>query len=204
MYLLPKQYRHFFIKYTAQFRYGFSKDSCFLKNYNNRSKKRVQNLGRDRILKWVKFMTIRRGYKVRKKFKTHTFCKTVTTLLTNTRVDMININRMGRWKSEDCVERYTENLTYLKKRRMLVFLGEYKGKKLKKDNHTSHCRTCQHSAAELDPTTFTFTTAHFPNQGAHTTLVAARTVLHMQLIMRTHNGVHPQHHTGSNIMASSS
>ena len=91
--------------------------SRFLKNWNNRSKKRHQNTGEKAIKRWIEKI----GEVLKKDiegYTTHTFRRSAATALADNGETMTNLKRHGRWTSESCVEGYIDNSKKIKADRL--------------------------------------------------------------------------------------
>ena len=81
----------------------------FLKNYNRTSKKRVQNMGRDRhynILRRIEtFLKLKP-----KSLTAHVYRQSAATELSNLGISLLGLKRAGRWKGIKSAEEYLEHL----------------------------------------------------------------------------------------------
>ena len=59
-----------------------------------------------------------------KDYTIHSFRQTRAKILEDAGVDMINLKRMGRWKSDSCVEGYLANSKYLKQKQSVTIVKE--------------------------------------------------------------------------------
>ena len=118
---IPGKYRDTFWKYFRQIKSGAPRDSRFLKNYNHKAKKRYQNLGFNKLDSmphmWGELVCPKNKDFING-LSSYSFRRTAATILADYGVDMVNLKRMGRWKSDICVEGYLANSKVVKKGRI--------------------------------------------------------------------------------------
>ena len=93
----------------------------FLKNWNNKGKRCIQNTGKHTVNKLHKVT-----YEILKRcdtgYTSHTWHRSAATNLADTGVSFINLKRQGQWISDSVVESYIANSRPLRKKRLLCLM----------------------------------------------------------------------------------
>ena len=122
-YWVPAVYEDLYHLYMSQLKNKSDKSSRFLKNYNKRSKKRVQNCGRNTVNSAVSHCCSilklpEDGY------TSHAFRRSAATNLADAGVGLTNLKRHGQWKSPAAAEGYISNSVPLRREREQMLLPE--------------------------------------------------------------------------------
>ena len=105
---VPIIYLPLFQRYQRELNPYAKKTSRFLKNYNDRTKLRNQNAGRNAISRWITRMCEILGVP-KDGYTTHAFRRSAATNLADSGVSFINLKRHGQWTSDSVVEGYIAN-----------------------------------------------------------------------------------------------
>ena len=130
-----------FLRYYYHLPADLGDDERFLLNFNYRCKKRIQPLGINKLCKvpkfcWAKLLGVI-DEAFLKSLSSLTLHRTGAALLANAGTEMVNIKRMGRWKSDKCVKGYIDESRHLKGKRMEGLDRLINPLPTKKDNHTN-------------------------------------------------------------------
>ena len=110
--MLPPRTYEWFVKYVKQIdrKNGVTsiKSTRFLKNFNKRSGKRYQNMGRDCINKTLRHIETFLGLEPNS-LTAHCFRRTAATILANSGISVLGLKRAGRWKGIKSAEEYLEH-----------------------------------------------------------------------------------------------
>ena len=102
---IPSCYKPLFEKYLSEIKEDDPENSQFLKNFNKKSKMRIQNAGKENIKQFPKRQCIL--LKIDPKgYTTHAYRRSAATNLADQGVSKTNLKRHGQWKSDTAVEVY--------------------------------------------------------------------------------------------------
>ena len=141
-FMLPPKLYPFFVSYIRQIMHKKDspvplKNTRFLKNFNKRTGKRFQNMGRDRINKILRrietFLNLEAN-----SLTAHCFRRTAATMLANSGISLLGLKRAGRWKGIKSAEEYLEHSLPTQRDRM-ERLDPFREQKT--DVSTSHVKT---------------------------------------------------------------
>ena len=125
----------------------------------------MQNTGLKKVEKWSKDLAKMLGYPDFNLFTSHAFRRTAATLLVDSGIDMINLKRMGRWKSDACVEGYLAASVHLKRKRAEGITSEI-------DDAAKNCKKQSRNISEQRELTSSSTSRTRPTKQIAETQVA--------------------------------
>ena len=120
---IPLIYSPMFERYKSQLNPYAKKSSRFLKNYNERTKIRNQNAGRNAVTRWITRICQILGVP-KEGYTTHAFRRSAATNLADSGVSFVNLKRHGQWASDSVVEGYIANSVPLRLEREEKLLPE--------------------------------------------------------------------------------
>ena len=122
-FFIPLIYSPMFERYKSQLNPYAKKNSRFLKNFNDRTKIRNQNAGRNAVSRWITRICQILGVP-KEGYTTHAFRRSAATNLADSGVSFVNLKRHGQWASDSVVEGYIANSLPLRLEREEKLLPE--------------------------------------------------------------------------------
>jgi len=120
---VPAVYENLFKKYLSQLKKEKNGKTRFLKNWNMKSKTRVQNTGRDKVGKAINEFCKLLGISD-EGYTSHGFRRSAATNLADTGVTLVNLKRHGQWSADSSAERYLENSKPIREERECLLMPQ--------------------------------------------------------------------------------
>jgi len=121
---LPEWLVATFLKYIGQFKEGLTNDCRFMRNFNQKSKKRVQNMGEGQISKFAVELAQRLEKDDIGKYTAKSFRRSAATQLVEAGISIVGLCEAGNWKSTETAREYTEHSTISTENRMNMLDGK--------------------------------------------------------------------------------